>query len=88
MPLEPDNFGIMKNSRKHFNEILNILGKPYCEGDKFAVYNCDCLEAMKKLPEKLINLTVTNTINLNPSPKYFKTVTEESFDSNFLSIFI
>jgi len=60
MPLEPDNFGIMKNSRKHFNEILNILGKPYCEGDKFAVYNCDCLEAMKKLPEKLINLTVTS----------------------------
>ncbi len=50
----------MKNSRKHFNEILNILGKPYCEGDKFAIYNCDCLEAMKKLPEKLINLTVTS----------------------------
>lgn len=50
----------MNESNKRFNKILNILGSPHCEGDKFAIYNCDCFEAITKLPEEFINLTVTS----------------------------
>ena len=43
-----------------FNDIKKILGAPYCEGEEYLIYHCDCLEAIKKLPGELIDLTVTS----------------------------
>lgn len=40
--------------------IERILGKPYCKGEKFAIYNMDCLFAMRKLPENFLDLTITS----------------------------
>ena len=40
--------------------ITNILGKPYFQAPNCLIYNMDCLEAIKLLPEKLVALTVTS----------------------------
>ena len=37
-----------------------FLGKPYFQAPNCLIYNIDCLEAMEKLPEQYINLTVTS----------------------------
>lgn len=41
-------------------KILGFLGKPYFQTDNCLIYNLDCLEGMKKLPNEIINLTVTS----------------------------
>jgi len=43
-----------------FSNIQRILGKPFCEGENYLIYNCDCLEAMLALPDDVVNLTVTS----------------------------
>lgn len=42
------------------DDMLSILGKPYFQGHNCAIYNMDCLEAMRKLPNERIKLTVTS----------------------------
>lgn len=42
------------------NEINQELGKPYFETNNFLIYQLDCLDAMTKIPDDLINLTVTS----------------------------
>ena len=42
------------------DDILSILGKPYFQGHNCSIYNMDCLEAMRRLPNELIKLTVTS----------------------------
>jgi len=37
-----------------------ILGEPYCEGEDYLIYQCDCVEAMQQLPASYVNLTVTS----------------------------
>ena len=37
-----------------------ILGKPFCRGEKFSIYNIDCLAAMRQLPADLFDLNVTS----------------------------
>jgi len=43
-----------------FNTIVKILGEPYFKTGNVAIYNRDCLAAMKLLPPGLVNLTVTS----------------------------
>jgi adenine-specific DNA-methyltransferase len=43
-----------------FNEILKTLGNPYFQIQNCLIYNLDCLEAMLKLPNEFIHLTVTS----------------------------
>ncbi|MCF5893133.1 site-specific DNA-methyltransferase [Aeromonas veronii] len=47
-------------SLERFNQIKSILGKPTFEADGVAIYKMDCLEGMKKIPENLIDLTITS----------------------------
>ena len=47
-------------SIENFNLIKSILGKPSFEADGVAIYNRDCLEGMKDIPEGLINTTITS----------------------------
>lgn len=42
------------------DKIKNILGKPYYENDYGLIYFADCLSAMKKIDDSVINLTVTS----------------------------
>jgi len=42
------------------NKIKEYLGKPAYEEAGVAIYNEDCLEGMKKIPDGLIDLTVTS----------------------------
>lgn len=40
--------------------IKQILGSPYYEAPNCLLYNQDCLNAMQKLPDSILNLTVTS----------------------------
>ncbi len=40
--------------------MINFLGKPYFQAPNCLIYQMDCLEAMLKLPNECINLTVTS----------------------------
>ncbi len=42
------------------NEIDRVLGKPYYQTHSCLIYQLDCLDAMIKIPDDLINLTVTS----------------------------
>ena len=50
----------MFNDFRMLCDIESILGKPYCSGDDFLIYNADCIEAMRKLPAELCALTATS----------------------------
>ncbi|ART82224.1 site-specific DNA-methyltransferase [Oceanisphaera profunda] len=47
-------------SLERFNLIKDILGTPNFERDGVAIYKMDCLEGMEKIPEQLIDLTITS----------------------------
>jgi len=47
-------------SIEKFTLIKSFLGTPDFETDRVAIYKQDCLEAMKNLPDGLIDLTVTS----------------------------
>ncbi len=47
-------------SLEKFNRIKEILGQPSYEKGGVAIYQMDCLEAMKKIPDELIDLTITS----------------------------
>jgi adenine-specific DNA-methyltransferase len=47
-------------SLENFNRIKSILGKPTFEEDGVAIYEMDCLEAMKSIPSELVDLTITS----------------------------
>ncbi len=40
--------------------IKEVLGDPFAEGESYILYNRDCLEVMKTLPDGLFDLTVTS----------------------------
>jgi adenine-specific DNA-methyltransferase len=42
------------------DKVREILGKPYYEAPNCAIYNLDCIEGMGRLPDRLIDLTVTS----------------------------
>ena len=42
------------------NEINRLLGKPYFQTNNCLIYHLDCLDAMTKLPDRCIDLTVTS----------------------------
>jgi adenine-specific DNA-methyltransferase len=50
----------MADFTQKLEQIRSILGTPYCAGNGYSIYNCDCLEAMRYLPSSLIDLTVTS----------------------------
>lgn len=47
-------------SLEKFNRIKKILGKPSFEREGVAIYQKDCLQAMKEIPDELIDLTITS----------------------------
>jgi len=47
-------------SIENFNRFKSVLGRPAFETDGVAIYQTDCLEAMKKLPEGVFNTTITS----------------------------
>lgn len=49
---------VMKTSELH--EIKKKIGKPYFENKDFLLYNRDCTKLMDKLPNNLINTTITS----------------------------
>lgn len=47
-------------SLEKFNRIKKILGKPSFEREGVAIYQKDCMQAMKEIPDELIDLTITS----------------------------
>lgn len=48
-------------SRKHcFERVIAALGRPYCRGERYAVYRDDCLQLMPALEDRTFDLTVTS----------------------------
>ncbi len=43
-----------------FDKVLSALGRPAYQAERVAIYNMDCIEAMKKLPDSLVDLTITS----------------------------
>lgn len=54
-------------------DIVNFLGKPYFQAPNCLIYQMDCLEAMSKLPDECVNLTVTSP-PYNIGKEYEKTL--------------
>ncbi|MCC3408312.1 MAG: site-specific DNA-methyltransferase [Microcoleus sp. PH2017_10_PVI_O_A] len=54
-------------------DIVNLLGKPYFQASNCLIYQMDCLEAMSKLPDECVNLTVTSP-PYNIGKEYEKTL--------------
>lgn len=50
----------MSDTATRLRQCEEILGPPFCEGKGFAVYCTDCVEAMRALPARLVDLTVTS----------------------------
>jgi adenine-specific DNA-methyltransferase len=50
----------LSNIVSPIDNVIRILGEPFCRGEKYAIYNSDCLAALRKLPADLINLTITS----------------------------
>jgi adenine-specific DNA-methyltransferase len=42
------------------DSVIEILGKPFCRGERYAIYNSDCITSLNKLPPNLVNLTITS----------------------------
>lgn len=42
------------------HRIESLMGKPFCTGEGYAIYNVDCLPALRRLPDNLFALTVTS----------------------------
>ena len=49
-----------QNSQIRFENLLKNLGEPYFRGDKFAIYNGDCIKLMSMIPAGGIDLTFTS----------------------------
>jgi len=47
-------------SLENFNLIKSVLGTPAFEREGVAIYQMDCLEAMKQIPSELVDLTITS----------------------------
>ena len=47
-------------SIQNYEKVKDILGVPAFEKEGIAIYNIDCLDAMKLLPDDLVNLTITS----------------------------
>ncbi|MBW4491593.1 MAG: site-specific DNA-methyltransferase [Oscillatoria princeps RMCB-10] len=41
-------------------DMVRLLGQPYFQAPNCLIYHTDCLEAMAKLPDECVNLTVTS----------------------------
>lgn len=41
-------------------QIIDRLGTPFCSGERFAIFNMDCITGMRMLPQNLVDLTVTS----------------------------
>ncbi|PKO44588.1 MAG: site-specific DNA-methyltransferase [Betaproteobacteria bacterium HGW-Betaproteobacteria-22] len=61
------NSSTLTNTENEFSNLANpidtvikILGEPFCRGEKYAIYNSDCITGMNKLPADLVNLTITS----------------------------
>lgn len=50
----------MQSNSDLLGQVVEVCGKPFARGKRFALFNQDCIEAMSKLPEGLIDLTVTS----------------------------
>lgn len=48
------------NAHERLLLLRQTLGSPFCEGQNYAIYNLDCLEAMKSLPSESFSLTITS----------------------------
>jgi adenine-specific DNA-methyltransferase len=42
------------------DDVIKVLGQPYFQAPNCLVYNIDCMEAMQRLPDRIVNLTVTS----------------------------
>lgn len=42
------------------NSFISVLGEPVCRGEKYAIFNMDCLVGMRSLPPGCIDLTITS----------------------------
>lgn len=47
-------------SNTPIDQVVEFLGEPFCRGERYAIYNSDCLAGLQKLPCDLINLTITS----------------------------
>lgn len=47
-------------SKTAMQNIISALGEPFCKGERYSIFNMDCISGMKKIDSSLIDLTVTS----------------------------
>ncbi len=49
-----------RNETATIDEIEQRLGRSFCRGENYAVFQADCLEAMRAIPAGIVDLTITS----------------------------
>jgi len=49
-----------EDGRERFERIIKVLGNPFSRGNRFAIYNLDCLEALKQLDGEHFDICITS----------------------------
>lgn len=44
----------------NIDDYIAVLGQPFCRSENFAIFQADCLNAMRQLPPEVVDLTVTS----------------------------
>jgi len=50
----------VNNQSQKFDLAKSYLGRPFAEGERFAVFHGDCVTELRRIPDGLIDLTVTS----------------------------
>lgn len=50
----------MLSQQEALHSLECVVGKPFCSGEGYAIYNADCLPALRKLPNESFALTITS----------------------------
>lgn len=49
-----------KIEKSPVDKVIEILGAPFCRGERYAIFNEDCIGAMRKLPSDFFDLIITS----------------------------
>jgi adenine-specific DNA-methyltransferase len=50
----------MNGAQQRFEQLLECIGAPLCRGERYALYQGDCLDLLPQIPHESIDLTVTS----------------------------
>src|SRR5688500_17581352 len=50
----------MSTTHLTIDDYIELLGRPFCRGEEYALFCMDCLDGMRQLPASFVDLTFTS----------------------------